>query len=203
MNSKKSNLSPVCYSVFKTAIGWCGLLRSKKGIIIRLFIGYKERDQLLKQILHEFGSGLERTPATGEIMDKIKRYCSGEKIVFEKNDLNWSLLTPFQQKVFKAAIKVPYGTVVTYASLARKAGCPNSSRAVGNALARNPLPLFIPCHRIVRGDGKLGGFSAGGGIALKRKLLELEEASVATRVKSSTGKGKGNYFSIKVDPFYS
>ena len=183
MNSKKSNLSPVCYSVFKTAIGWCGLLRSKKGIIIRLFIGYKERDQLLKQILHEFGSGLERTPATGEIMDKIKRYCSGEKIVFEKNDLNWSLLTPFQQKVFKAAMRIPYGAVETYASLARKAGCPNSSRAVGNALARNPLPLFIPCHRIVRGDGKLGGFSAGGGIALKRKLLELEEVSVANRIK--------------------
>ena len=203
MNSKKSNLSPVCHSVFKTAIGWCGLLRSKKGIIIRLFVGYKERDQLLKQILHEFGSGLERTPDTGEIMDKIKRYCSGEKIIFKKNDLNWSLLTPFQQKVFKAAMRIPYGVVETYASLARKAGCPNSSRAVGNALARNPFPLFIPCHRIVRGDGKLGGFSAGGGIALKRKLLELEEASVATRVKSSTGKGKGNYFSIKVDPFYS
>lgn len=203
MNSKKSNLSPVCYSVFKTAIRWCGLLRSKKGIIIRLFVGYKERDQLLKQILHEFGSGLERTPATGEIMDKIKRYCSGEKIIFEKNDLNWSLLTPFQQKVFKAAMRIPYGTVETYASLARKAGCPNSSRAVGNALARNPFPLLIPCHRIVRGDGKLGGFSAGGGIALKRKLLELEKLSVANRIKSGAKKGKGKYFSIKVYPFYS
>lgn len=177
MRVKECNPPLIDYSLFKTKIGWCGLLRSEKGIL-RLFIGCPKRGQLLKQITHEFGNSIVRTPATGEMIDKIKRYCAGEKVIFDECAVDRSLLTPFQQKVLKAAMKIPYGAVETYSGLARKAACPNGSRAVGNALAKNPFPLVVPCHRIIRGDGRLGGFSAWGGIALKERLLKLEGVKV-------------------------
>jgi len=173
MSGKEYDTPLILYSIFKTKIGWCGLLRSEKGIL-RLFIGCPKREQLLKQILHDFGNSVVKAPATGEIINRIKRYCSGEKVIFDKCVVDWSLLTPFQQRVFKEAMKIPCGAVETYSGLARKSGCPNGSRAVGNALAKNPFPLVVPCHRIIRGDGRLGGFSAWGGITLKEKLLKLE-----------------------------
>ena len=111
------------------------------------------------------------------VIDKIKSYCSGENVSFEGCELDWASLSPFQQKVLRAAMKIPYGSVETYGSLARKIGCPRGSRAVGNALAKNPFPLVIPCHRVIRGDGKPGGFSAGGGVMLKNKLLQIEQLS--------------------------
>ena len=173
MSGKEYDTPLILYSIFKTKIGWCGLLRSEKGIL-RLFIGCPKRGQLLKQITHEFGNSIMRAPVEEDMVDKIKRYCSGEKVVFDKCALDWSLLTPFQQRVLKEAMKIPCRTTETYSGLARKSGCLNGSRAVGNALAKNPFPLVVPCHRIIRGDGRLGGFSAWGGIALKERLLKLE-----------------------------
>jgi len=173
MRVKECNPPLIDYSLFKTKIGWCGLLRSEKGIL-RLFIGCPKRGQLLKQITHEFGNSVVRTPATGEMIDKIKRYCAGEKVIFDECDLDWSFKTPFRQRVYKEAMKIPYGTTETYSGLARKSGCPNGSRAVGNALANNTFPLVVPCHRIIRGDERLGGFSAWGGTDLKERLLKLE-----------------------------
>jgi methylated-DNA-[protein]-cysteine S-methyltransferase len=80
--------------------------------------------------------------------------------------------TPFQRKVWRATCKIPYGQVRTYAWIADKLGDPNSARAVGNALGKNPIPIFIPCHRVVGAHGGLGGFSAG--LGFKRWLLSLE-----------------------------
>jgi methylated-DNA-[protein]-cysteine S-methyltransferase len=80
--------------------------------------------------------------------------------------------TPFQRKVWRATCKIPYGQVRTYAWIADKLGDPNCARAVGNALGRNPIPIFIPCHRVVGAHGGLGGFSAG--LSFKRWLLSLE-----------------------------
>ncbi len=80
--------------------------------------------------------------------------------------------TPFQRKVWRATCKIPYGQVRTYAWIADKLGDPNCARAVGNALGRNPIPIFIPCHRVVGAHGELGGFSAG--LSFKRWLLSLE-----------------------------
>lgn len=90
-----------------------------------------------------------------------------------------SSLTPFQQQVLLAALQIPRGQVYTYADLARKIGNPNAVRAVGQALGRNPVPIIIPCHRVIAANGKLGGYSGGGGLATKRKLLVLEGALMA------------------------
>ncbi len=83
-------------------------------------------------------------------------------------------LTPFQRSVLLECAKIPKGRTKTYSQLARAIGKPNAARAVGNALARNPLAPIIPCHRVIRSDGKLGGYSGTGGTAKKRYLLKKE-----------------------------
>lgn len=90
--------------------------------------------------------------------------------------LDLSRMTPFQQSVLHATRRIPPGTLWTYGQMARAIGKPQASRAVGQALGRNPVPIVIPCHRVVASDGSLGGYSGGGGIASKRKLLALEGA---------------------------
>ena len=82
--------------------------------------------------------------------------------------------TNFQRTVWKEISKIPFGETRTYKDLAVAIGKPNSSRAVANACAKNPYPVIIPCHRVIRSDGKLGGYSGVGGIKRKQKLLDME-----------------------------
>ena len=80
--------------------------------------------------------------------------------------------TVFQKKIWKELLKVPWGKTITYKGLAEKAGRPRAYRAVGNALGANPIPIIIPCHRVIKSDGSLGGY--GSGIKIKKELLKLE-----------------------------
>ncbi|MCW1888477.1 MAG: MGMT family protein [Candidatus Moranbacteria bacterium] len=93
--------------------------------------------------------------------------------------INWNKLpgTPFQKKVWEELARIPKGTVITYQELAKRIGKPKAYRAVANAVGKNPLAPTIPCHRVIRSDGTLGGYSAKGGIKQKKKLLELEGIS--------------------------
>jgi len=84
----------------------------------------------------------------------------------------------FSRKVLTTCRDIQFGQKITYSGLAKKAGRPTASRAVGNALAKNPLPLIIPCHRVLRTDGKMGGFSAPGGISFKKRMLTLEHKAI-------------------------
>ncbi|MBR1380158.1 MAG: MGMT family protein [Alphaproteobacteria bacterium] len=86
--------------------------------------------------------------------------------------------TDFQRDVWRALTRIPIGTVVTYAQLAKMCGHPNAVRAVANAVGKNPMPPIIPCHRVVRSDGKIGGYSAPGGVARKCELLRQENAQL-------------------------
>lgn len=176
MSNQERRSLPITYSLFPTSIGWCALV-TLQGRLLRLHAGHPNRHQLANQIAATLQSRGKEVPATGMVPDKIKRYLAGENLSFEGCGLDWSSLSPFQQRVLRAAMKIPYGAVETYGGLARKIGCPGGSRAVGNALSKNPFPLVIPCHRVIRGDGKPGGFSAGGGVALKHKLLQMEQVS--------------------------
>jgi O-6-methylguanine DNA methyltransferase len=87
------------------------------------------------------------------------------------------LATDFQKRVWKEIDKIPYGITVTYKEIAEKIGRPNASRAVANACGRNPSPLIRPCHRVIRSDGSIGGYSASGGAKMKMKLLKKERAN--------------------------
>jgi len=117
--------------------------------------------------------------------EKIRQALSGLPVDFDLNTLPLSLLKPWHRKVLIECHQVPRGRVMSYKSLAIKAGMPSGARPIGMAMARNPFPLIIPCHRIVRSDGKLGGY--GGGWAMKRDLLFRE--GIRFTPKGSVDKG--------------
>jgi len=108
----------------------------------------------------------------GGIDERIAKLYFGKKENVDLSLLNLSKLTDFSAKVLKQAYKIPRGKVATYSGLAAKLGKPRAARAVGTALANNPFPVIIPCHRVIRADGSLGGF--GGGLEMKRELLDRE-----------------------------
>lgn len=93
--------------------------------------------------------------------------------------IDWSTLKPFQLKTLKAVYAIPYGETRTYAEIAMQIGHPNAYRAVGRANATNPMPLVIPCHRVIGTDGKLHGYGGGDGLPTKEWLLKLEGAVIA------------------------
>ncbi|MCX5655504.1 MAG: methylated-DNA--[protein]-cysteine S-methyltransferase [Planctomycetota bacterium] len=104
---------------------------------------------------------------------EILQYLAGRRRKFTV-PVDLSAVPPFHAKVLRALARVPYGRTVTYSALAARVGRPHGARAIGQAMARNPVPLVLPCHRVVACGGGLGGF--GGGVALKRRLLDLEGA---------------------------
>lgn len=106
------------------------------------------------------------------LSQELKRYFKGERVKFQVK-LDLSSLLPFTKRVLKETRKIPYGETRTYREIAEAIGNPRASRAVGQALKRNPIPLIIPCHRVVSKDGGLGGFSLG--LKVKKYLLELEK----------------------------
>ena len=109
---------------------------------------------------------------------EIRAYCAGRRRRFTV-PIDLSGMPPFRRKVLTEARRIPYGRTVTYAELARRAGSPRAARAVGQAMAHNPVALVVPCHRVVAAGGGLGGF--GGGLALKRRLLALEGVERSAR----------------------
>lgn len=109
-----------------------------------------------------------------ETITQLKEYQAGQRQVFDI-PLDLSTGTPFQQKVWEALLKIPYGKTISYAQLANHIGQPTACRAVAQANGRNPLSLIIPCHRVIASDGKLGGYT--GGVEIKQTLLDIEQAS--------------------------
>jgi methylated-DNA-[protein]-cysteine S-methyltransferase len=127
---------------------------------------------------HNVGGPL-RHPALDPLCQAIDRFLLGEPVGFPMDLLDSSQCSPFQWQVLSAEMTIPRGSVGSYSSLAEHIGCPKAARAVGTALARNPFPLVIPCHRTVRSDGSLGGF--GGGLDMKQALLQMEGVGFDSR----------------------
>lgn len=110
-----------------------------------------------------------------DIINQLSEYFNGERKSFDFR-YNIDDYTEFQKAVYRELKKVPYGKTVSYGDLAERIGRPRAYRAVGNALNKNPLPIIIPCHRVISSDGSLGGF--GGGTEMKKRLLSIENISV-------------------------
>ncbi len=158
------------YSIFNTAFGLCGIVLSESGVVKFILPGMK-RDELISAIRHQ--QSAIRSGRFKALEGLIKRYFDGER--FDCNfPLDLSYSTAFQRSVYKITKTIPYGEVKSYKWGAKKIGLTDASRAVGGALSRNPIPLLIPCHRVVREDGGMGGFTAHGGIDLKIKMLKME-----------------------------
>lgn len=145
----------------KSPIGEIGITASDEG--------------LLTVNLHPQSAAKEQpsqAPAQlARLIERLETYFSGAEVSFP-DKLDLSNATSFQTKVWEATRLIPYGETRSYRWVAEQIGQPAAVRAVGQALGRNPLPVIIPCHRVIAGDGKLGGYS--GGLEMKRTLLRLE-----------------------------
>jgi methylated-DNA-[protein]-cysteine S-methyltransferase len=119
----------------------------------------------------------------GTLRDELERYWQGEPVRFDEVPLQ-PRGTPFQIAVWKAMKEIPYGSTISYGELARRIGRPPAVRAVGRASGANPIPIVIPCHRVIGGKGSLVGYA--GGLERKRKLLLLERALAGTETQSAS-----------------
>jgi methylated-DNA-[protein]-cysteine S-methyltransferase len=163
------------YIVFNTNMGWVGILGSDKGLLRTTLPQHSAQEA--RQLL---GSGVNYAVWShnlfNSLIERLKTYFRGGKIAFP-DELDLSGATPFQRKVWEITRLIPYGETRSYTWVAEQIKNPKAVRAVGQALARNPLPIIIPCHRVVTFNNQLGGFS--GGVEMKKRLLRLE-ASAST-----------------------
>ncbi len=133
-------------------------------------------DDTLVEVIFDYRDSLirKKTRSIDRAIQAFKRYFEGRREFFNDISIDISCGSPFEKKVWLALRRIPYGKTISYASIAESIGHPKAARAVGRAIGRNPVPIVIPCHRVIRSNGSLGGFS--GGIDIKKKLLELEGA---------------------------
>jgi methylated-DNA-[protein]-cysteine S-methyltransferase len=170
----------IIYSIFDTAFGLCGIAGTRRGII-RLVLPGMAEDEIISAISSELGgqssellSDINRS--LRDVEKSVKRYFNGERCDFVF-PVDLSHCTEFQRKVYKVTRNIPYGEVKTYKWIAERLAISDAARAVGNALSKNPIPLIIPCHRVIKEDGKMGGFTAPGGIDLKVRMLKMEKGN--------------------------
>lgn len=164
------------WCLLESSLTWIGIVGNEQGAThVLLLSGPKESAQ--RRMRRDFPDAAEAPAFLPAFQRALRDYFDGRIPAF---DIPHHLegLTDFQREVLSACRKIPAGRTLTYAQLAARIGRPRAARAVGNALARNPLPLLIPCHRVVAGNRKLGGFSADAGVDLKRKLLALEGVEI-------------------------
>lgn len=166
------------YAIFQTKWGYFGLAGTENGLCRTQLPGSKP-EKIKTLLLKNLPNPQYDTSFCKILQQQITAYFQGDYIKFSRDiPLILDGFSSFGISILKTCRKIEFGQTTTYGKLAKKAGRPNASRAVGSTLAKNPLPLIIPCHRIIRSDGKMGGFSAPGGITLKKKMLELERKTI-------------------------
>lgn len=161
------------YVTFSTDWGWIGVLGSAAGVR-RLVLPRPSLEEVRCQLSVEAATWSPHLFT--DVKGRLEAYFRGEPVNFT-DTIDCSGATDFQQRVWAAARLIPYGETKSYGWLTNVIGCPKAARAVGQALARNPLPIIVPCHRVISGDGRLGGF--GSEVAVKRRLLYLEGVSIS------------------------
>jgi methylated-DNA-[protein]-cysteine S-methyltransferase len=164
--------APIYYATIKSPIGRVLVAATSTGLARVTFASSEDAFvNELRQRLH--AEVIRSADRIGGILEQMDAYFAGQRRSFDV-PVDWTLTTPFQQRVLDATRRVPPGELVSYGDIARTIGQPKASRAVGQALGHNPIPIVIPCHRIIASDGSLGGYT--GGLTIKKKLLALEGA---------------------------
>jgi methylated-DNA-[protein]-cysteine S-methyltransferase len=177
------------YAVFETGIGWIAVLASNRGLRATT-LPLPTPEQALAVLGLEGRTARPDTRGLTDLVKRLRDYLGGQRVDFP-DDLEIGLGTPFQQRVWAATRLIPYGETRSYRWVAGQIGSSRAARAVGQALGRNPLPIVVPCHRVIASDGRLVGF--GGGLAMKRHLLEMERAWSRSRPSTSrAGSGLSN-----------
>jgi methylated-DNA-[protein]-cysteine S-methyltransferase len=163
------------YTIFKTKWGYFGLAGDEEGFL-RSCLPCGKREDVKYRLLKSLGGGEFERGLYKDLQSEISFYFEGGCVNFGR-DISVVLdgFGPFGRRVLRGCRSIRCGERISYGGLARRVGKAGAARAVGNVVARNPLPLIVPCHRVICADGRLGGFSAEGGLKLKKRLLELEK----------------------------
>src|SRR5271166_760275 len=170
---ERKRLADVSYAPVDSPFGELLVASSRRGVL-RLAFPEESVDSVLEGIARGFSPRIvEASAALDDVRRELDEYFEGRRREFEIA-LDWSLIGTFGRRVLRVTSEIPFGGVLSYAEVAAEAGSPRGFRAAGNALGSNPIPIVIPCHRVLRSGGALGGY--GGGLDRKRWLLELEGA---------------------------
>lgn len=167
------NSQNLAYNTLRTSWGWIGVLASSRGI--QKLTLPRESRSLALSALGDVSRAAHETDGFKQLEKTLQAYFNGELVVFDQ-ETDLEAYTPFMQKVWEAAREIGYGKTSSYREIAARAGSPEAFRAAGTALKRNPVPVIIPCHRIIASNGSIGGFA--GGIVLKQKMLQLEQTAL-------------------------
>ncbi len=172
------------YSILETTRGSFGFV-ARGGRLVATFLPHP-RGNVRRAIAKAHPDAVEAPALLPRFRRQVAAYFAGKPTKFAV-EVDLADVPPFRRQVLEACQRIPYGKTASYGDLARAAGKPGAARAVGGAMAGNPLPLVIPCHRVLRSDGTLGGFSSPDGVKEKKRLLVLEENGL-----SGSGRGSRN-----------
>jgi methylated-DNA-[protein]-cysteine S-methyltransferase len=183
-------MSDLRFHLVETDLGWVGVALSDRGLR-EILLPHKSRDDALRKMA-ELGADEPVTASEARsISAMIQALVSGR--AFQNGlTLDWAGITPFRRAVMEECMRIPAGQTLSYGELAARVGRPGAARAVGRVMATNPLPLLVPCHRVLGSDGTLHGY--GGGLPMKAALLKAEGKPVKPGLENlpnAAGAGKG------------
>jgi len=171
--AEAEGLVDVAYSDVDTPVGNLVVASTRRGLV-RVSFGPEPRDRVLEELAEDVSPRMIESPGRlDDVRRQLDDYFEGRRNEFDLT-LDWQLSRGFSRRVLEQTYRIPFGEVSTYREMAAAAGSPRGARAAGNALGGNPIPIVVPCHRVLHSGGGIGGY--GGGLDRKRFLLRLEGA---------------------------
>jgi methylated-DNA-[protein]-cysteine S-methyltransferase len=169
--AEREGLVDVAYGSVDSPLGKLLVATTAKGLV-RISFHSEAEDLVLDELARRVSPRVVKAPGkVAPVARELDEYFEGRRRAFDV-PVDWALVGPYARKILRATAAIPFGQVSTYREVARKAGNPAASRAAGNALGSNPIPVVVPCHRVLRTNGGLGGYA--GGLDKKELLLRLE-----------------------------
>ena len=171
----------IAYRIVESDFGFFGIVGSDRGLA-GVALPLARKNSVRQEVQARFGS----VPADENLLEsaasQLRAYFGGEPVRFSI-PIDWQERgSDFERAVWRSCQRIPYGTTLSYGELAQRAMRPGAARAVGTAMAHNTIPIVIPCHRVCAAGGRLGGYSGGGGVSFKKRLLEMEAAAMMAPV---------------------
>jgi O-6-methylguanine DNA methyltransferase len=169
------------FALFDTAIGACGIAWGERGLVgVQLPEASEARTRARMRRRFPGAPEAPPPPSVQRAIEGIVQLLQGDAIDLAAVALDMAGVPSFDRRVYEVARTIPTGATLSYGDIATRLSAPGEARAVGQALGQNPFPLVVPCHRVLGAGGKVGGFSANGGIATKLRLLSIERARTSS-----------------------
>lgn len=165
------------YDIFETEMGWIAVVMNDNGVL-RMSLPERVFERAYDHVRPEIEHAELDPDAAIDVRAKVQAYCAGKDVDLTDIPIDMSAMSPFFKKAREACRSIPAGETRTYAWLAEQAGNVRAARGAGQAMAKNPVALLVPCHRVIGSDGELHGFGGGEGIPMKARLLRMESVSV-------------------------